>query len=341
RPLQWSIDAFARWYGQARRPHFGTVFAAARAGELEAVDGLKNLVASELQAPLVRATALELLARLDVEATAGLAAPLLVSDAAILRETAVRILPATPTGEDLQSLAPMMADPVKAVRMAAVSRLAGVDPAELPSYQQEHLASGLAEYRQAMRANLDFASSALNLSNLDGRGGDMDGAERWLREALRVDDRFVPARANLAILCSGQGRDDEALQILREGVRLGPDEPDLWRMLGLLLASSQEPADAVAPLERSLELAPRDARTHYNLGLLQQQLGKADAAEKHLAAALAIWPESPDFIYALADHYLKRGMYDEVLPLADRLTELLPEQPIGAQLRAMAERGGQ
>ena len=32
KPLQWSVDAYTRWYGTARKPHYGTVLAAARAG---------------------------------------------------------------------------------------------------------------------------------------------------------------------------------------------------------------------------------------------------------------------------------------------------------------------
>ena len=32
KPLQWSIDAFTTWYGRARKPQFGTILAAARAG---------------------------------------------------------------------------------------------------------------------------------------------------------------------------------------------------------------------------------------------------------------------------------------------------------------------
>jgi tetratricopeptide (TPR) repeat protein len=237
-------------------------------------------------------------------------------------------------------LAPLLADPVKAIRMAAGSRLASVDSELLEEYQRQDLENSLLEYRETMEAGLDFASSALNLGALAARQGDSAEAERYLRIALRVDDRFTPARANLAILLAGQGRDAESEQLLREGTRLTPDDAEPWRMLGLLLASSSEPLEAVAPLETALELDPGDTRTHYNLGLLLQELDRATEAELHLRAALELEPRSPDFLYALADHYLKRGRYDQVLPLADRLTEVLPDQPVGAQLRAIAERAG-
>jgi tetratricopeptide (TPR) repeat protein len=85
-------------------------------------------------------------------------------------------------------------------------------------------------------------------------------------------------------------------------------------------------------------LEPRDARTHYNLGLLHQQEGELDESERELKRALELQPHSPDFLYALADHYLRRAMYDEVPALADRLEKVLPDQPYAEQLRQRAAR---
>jgi len=340
RPLQWSVDAYTKWYGEARRPHFATTFAAARTGDRSALIDLSRIVESPLQPALVRATALEMLSVGGAESTAQLCASLLLDEEPILRQAAVTHLrPANPE-EEVQLLAPLLADPVKAIRLAASSRLASVDTELLEEYQRQDLESGLREYRRTMESSLDFASSALNLGALAARQGDPAEAERYLRIALQVDDRFMPARANLAILLAGQGRDDEAEQLLRKGVQLAPDDAEPWRMIGLLLASSSDPSRAIVPMETALQLDPRDARTHYNLGLLLQQLGRPDEAEAHLRAALELEPDSPDCLYALADHYLKRGLYDRVLPLADRLSQLLPDQAIGPQLRAIAERGG-
>jgi Flp pilus assembly protein TadD len=336
RPLQWSLDAWNRWYGEARRPHFGTVFAAARQGDTA---GLADLVRSPLQPALVRATALDLLAFNGGEEVGTLCADLLLAEESILRQTAVTNLPLREPETFARRVAPLLADPVKAVRLAASSRLAGVDPALLAEYQLADLETGLAEYRTTMLANLDFAPAAMNLGALAGRLGDTTEAERYLTQALTVDDRFTPARANLAIVLASAGRDSAAVRLLEEGVALTPDESELWRMLGLMYAGPPVPARGVAPLRRAIELNRRDARARYNLGLLLDQLGDPEGAEAQLAAALDLVPRSPDFLYALAEHYLRRGMFDAVLPLADRLTEVLPDQPVGAQLRQAAERG--
>ncbi|MBE0594825.1 MAG: hypothetical protein IH616_20765, partial [Gemmatimonadales bacterium] len=61
RPLSWSLQAYRRWYGEARRPHYGTVLAAGRAGRPEARDELVTLAGNTLSPAIVRATALTLL----------------------------------------------------------------------------------------------------------------------------------------------------------------------------------------------------------------------------------------------------------------------------------------
>ena len=166
KPLQWSLDAYRRWYGQARRPHFGTTFAAARAGRSEAVPELVRLAENELQPAIVRATALEELARFPGAGHDALRAAL-QSDVALLRHTAVmRTTVATPE-ELVEVLAPLLSDPVRGVRMAAVAQLAVVPRDLLRPYQREAFDLALTEFRTSVAYSLDFAHSGLNLGNLE------------------------------------------------------------------------------------------------------------------------------------------------------------------------------
>lgn len=339
-PLEWVVQAFTRWYGEAQPEHFGTAFAAARHGDRSADADLARIAQSPQEAPLVRATALELLSFSGSARFMQVCTPLLSDPEPVIRQSAVSVLQPGSARQAVVLLAPLLADRVRAVRMAASSRLAGVDRANLTAAQRERLAETTVEYRTSMESNLDFASSAMNLATLALRENQPADGERFLRRALEIDDRFTPARTNLAVLLSTQGRDAEAGELLEEGTHLAPDDAENWRMLGLALAASADPERGVEPLEAAVRLVPDDARTRYNLGLLLQQLGRLPEAETQLRAALEIEPRSADYLYALADHYLKRGRYDAVLPLADRLTEALPDQPVGAQLRALAESAG-
>ena len=69
-----------------------------------------------------------------------------------------------------------------------------------------------------------------------------------------------------------------------------------------------------------------------------QALGQPAEAERALRFAVELEPGNPDFLFALGDHYLKRGMGREARAVAERLIAEYPDQPVGHQLRAAAER---
>jgi tetratricopeptide (TPR) repeat protein len=338
RPLQWSVDAYRRWYGQARRPHYGTAFAAARSGEPGATAELVRLAGHPLQPAIVRATALELLAAYPgAEAAAAVRAGVAADDP-LIRHTAVTHLAIADPAERAALLAPLLSDPVKAVRLAALSSLASVPRELLKSYQQEAFDRALEEYRTAMAYSLDFASSGLNLGNLELNLGRLAEAERFYRLALAIDELFFPARMNLAVLLAGQGRNDEAERELRAVLAAYPDNADAAYSLGLLLVEMGRPDEGLEWLERAAAAQPSHARAHYNLGLLLQQLGRLDEARAELERALAIEPGNPDLLVALADHLIRRGFAGQAQPLVERLLALDPGNEIGRQMLAVISR---
>jgi tetratricopeptide (TPR) repeat protein len=339
KPLQWSIDAYTRWYGAARRPHFGTTFALARSGESSAWPELARLSGDTLQPPMVRATALDLLARGAGAESSGPLQSALQSDEPLLRRTAMANVPITSPAE-LEAVLPLLSDPVRAVRMAAVSRVAGAPTELLEPYQREALERGIEEYRRSMAHSLDFAASGVNLGNLEASLGNAARAEKHYRGALAVDDLFYPAKINLAVLLSGQGRNDEAAALLREVLASYPDNAEAAYSLGLLLAETGEIDEALVRLERASELLPRDPRVHYNLGLLLQQQGRLEEAGRNLRRALELEPAGLDYLHAWADHLLRTGRRTEARDVADRIVELHPEATVGHQLRRKLQ-GGQ
>ena len=54
--VEWSVQYYEQWYGKARKPHYGKVFAAARAGSTTVAPELARLADSGLQSSMVRAT---------------------------------------------------------------------------------------------------------------------------------------------------------------------------------------------------------------------------------------------------------------------------------------------
>jgi predicted CXXCH cytochrome family protein len=338
KPVEWSADAYRKWYGEARRPHYGTTLAAGRAQAPGARADLIRLAQDRLYPAIVRATALSLLTAYPGEETVSSLEQALADEEALLRYTAIHSL-VTPDPEELVRLvAPLLFDPVNVVRAQAAVQLSAVPVELLKPYQREAYEVALAEYREAMEYSLDFSFAGLNLGNIYANLDQPDRAEAYYRSAIEIDDLFFPAKQNLAMLLNQRGRNQEAEVLLREILEAYPERHDVAYSLGLLLVEMNRQSDAIEFLERASDGMPRRSRVHYNLGLLLQQLGRDAEAEAALGRALAVEPDNLDYLYALADHYVKRQRFDDALPLAERMITTHPGNRIGSDLKALIER---
>jgi predicted CXXCH cytochrome family protein len=336
KPHQWIGDAYDKWYGTARKPHYGTVLAAGRKDDPEVEDDLVRLADDALSPALVRATALSLLASYSGPDVAAALRRALLDEEPLIRRTAVaagaRASIADPA-EKLARLAPLLGDPFRAVRLEAAAQLAGTPPGQLRPYQQEALATAVADYVAAMEHSLDFSFAGHNLGLLHERMGDAAKAEQAYRRAIAVDDLWPPPKVNLALLVARQGRNDEAELLLREALAVRPDLPEAAYSLGLLLAETGRMDEAAGLLARAAANLPGNARASYNAGLALAQVGRDAEAEAMLRRAVAIDPAGYDLLLALADYLLRRGRSEEARALADRMVALDPARPEAEQLR--------
>lgn len=338
KPLSWSITAYDKWYGTARKPHYGTVLAAGRRGDPAAKAGLLRLVGDTLSPTLVRATALSLLGLYQgTDVTAAFRRALL-DEEPLMRRTAVAEAPIADETERVSRLAPLLADPFRAVRLEAASALAGTSPALLKPYQQEALATATADYVRAMEYSLDFSFAGHNLGLLYERESDPARAEESYRRAIAVDDLWPPPKVNLALLLSRQGRNAEAETLLRDVLAADPDLPEAAYSLGLLLAEKGAMDEAATLLARAAAGMPANARVVYNAGLALSRVGRDAEAEKLLRRSVELEPGSYDFVFALADFLLRRGKLAEVAPLADRMAAIDPTRPEAGQIKGLLGR---
>jgi tetratricopeptide (TPR) repeat protein len=337
RPLQWSVDAFRQWYGEAQKPHYGTILAAGRDGQPEALPDLVRLAGDNLYPAIVRATALSLLAGYPGQVSVDAFNRALADEEALVRHTAVRDLNATDPAVFVELVAPLLFDPVNAVRIRAAAQLAGVPRGGLQPYQVEALDTTLAEYRETMEYSLDFAFANQNLGNLYQALGDPERAMRYYESAIEIDDLFFPAKVNLALLYNSMGRNPAAAALLREVLAVDPEQYSVAYNLGLLLAEMGQHAEGVEYLQRASDGLPRQARMHYNLGLTLQFLGRVQPAEAALRKALDVELDNLDFLYALADHYIKRGDPQLALPLAEEMIAKHPQNRMGHDIKAYIE----
>ena len=335
---QWSVDAITKWYGPGRRPHYGTFIEAGRKGLPEAKKDLIRLAGDPLYPVIVRATALHLLTAYPGEDAVQAFELALMDEEALIRRTAVQSIYLSGQRRQTELIAPLLYDPVAAVRMEAVSTLAGDPSKGLSSDQRKVFQNDLQEYIQSMEYSGDFAFGRYNLGNLYAALNEPQEAIRNYHAALKIDDLFYPAKVNLAMLYNSRGENDKAERLLRDVVAKHPELYDIAYSLGLLLTEMGKPEEALRFLERAAKGLPDRSRLQYNLGLLLQRLKRDSEAESALQKALVLEPANMDYLYALTDFYLKRNRLAEAKKVAEKMVAAHPDQRIGRELLDLIER---
>ncbi len=339
RTAEWAAAAVVKWYGPTR-PKGAEWALAVAAGRAGARDGAPALVAvagdRELPA-IVRANALALLRGYGPWGAAAMTEALRDTDPAV-RVAAVGGLEVTPPADRVAVAAALLQDPVRAVRLETARILAGVPADRLDASQRKAFDAAAAEFVEAQMSAADMPGSHLNLAVFYASQGKRDLAEAEYLTALRMDPYFGPARANLVTLYNSMSRNADAERVLREGIKRTPNEGELYYSLGLLLAEEKRLADAADALGKAARLMPQRARVRYNLALALDRLSRDKEAEAALLQAFQIDPRDPDIVYATAAFYVQRKQWKRALSFAERLAEIVPNEPGPGRLVASIRR---
>jgi tetratricopeptide (TPR) repeat protein len=293
---------------------------------------LIRLAGDPLYPVIVRATALSLLAAFPGKDTTEAFQLALMDDEALIRRTAIDSLNLNDDRALADVIGPLLYDPVKAVRIEAAQKLAGEPTKLLTPEQRQVFESALGEFEESMTYSADFAFGRYNLGNLYAALNRPEDAIRNYEAAIKIDDLFYPAKVNLAMLYNQRGENERAEVLLREVVGAHPELYDAAYSLGLLLAEMKQYGDAAEFLQEAAKGLPERPRIQYNLGLVLQHLRRYGEAEAALQAALALAPDNMDYLYALADHYIKRGQLEKAEHIARQMVAKHPDRPMGHQL---------
>jgi tetratricopeptide (TPR) repeat protein len=335
---QWANNYITNWYGPGRRAHYGTIIAEGRNRAQHVHQDLLKLAADPLYPVIVRSTVLSLLADYPGRETSRAYASALMDDEALIRRTAVGNIHVADSQRQTARLASMLYDPVKAVRTEAARRMTEIADARLNAAQKKTFHSDLKEYKESMRYSADFAFGRYNLANLYVALNQPDKAVESFRAALKIDNLFYPAKVNLAMLYNRMGKKSAAETLLREVAMAHPEIYDVQYSLGLLLAEEKKHGRAVYYLKRAAKGLPQSARIHYNLGLLLQQLKQDADAQASLLKALELEPDNLDYLYVLADFYLKRKKWQQARSIAKEMVARYPTQGIGHDILSFIEK---
>jgi tetratricopeptide (TPR) repeat protein len=335
---QWADDYITKWYGPGRRAQYGTIIEAGRKQLPEAQKDLIKLAADPLYPVIVRSTALSLLAAYPAEETSEAFELALMDDEALIRRTAVDHLRVADHTRQTTLLSSMLYDPVKAVHMEAARRMTEILDPPLDGNQKKVFQISLDEYQKSMEYSADFAFGRYNLANLYAALKQPQKAVENYRAAIKIDNLFYPAKVNLAMLYNQMGQNNEALTLLREVATTHPEVYEAQYSLGLLLAEEKKYAEAAKYLDLAAGGMPGRARIHYNLGLLRQHLKQDSDAEASLLKAQELAPDNLDYLYALADFYLKRRKLNKARSIAEEMVARHPNQRIGHDMLNLIEK---
>jgi Flp pilus assembly protein TadD len=119
---------------------------------------------------------------------------------------------------------------------------------------------------------------------------------------------------------------DKALQKYEEATKKRPNDAGLWTIYGLLNEQLGKTDAARAAYEKALELQPNSGTAANNLAWIYAQEGKdMDRALDLARRAKIALPEAPMVSDTLAWIYYKRQLYDSALPLMQEAVKLAPE----------------
>jgi Tfp pilus assembly protein PilF len=301
RDARWAAARVEAWFGHEPSGYqrFGPAFSLAHSGTRDRQSELRTIANDVTQPAIARATAF---AQIDTFSNAtgiDTLARGLHDPNGVVRLGALQSLRGAPPEVRVHLAVPQLSDPLRAVRMEAVSVLAPVPAEQLDTGARVAFERAAREYVDTQQYNADSAEGRVNLGTYFGSHGDPLRGEQELKAAIRLNPFFIPSYVNLADLYRAFGRDADGERTLREGLAAEPASGVLHYALGLALVRLKRIDDAVHELERASALDAGNARFAYAYAVALQSVGKIAAAKATLAKALAAHPDDADVRAAL------------------------------------------
>ena len=331
---QWAMDSVNKWYGHTPDSfqRFAETLDAGSAAAPGALQSLERLVADGEQPAIARATALSMLAGYASAPSDAAVHEGVADESALVRRAAAHALSNSEPSVSAGVLAPLLGDPVRAVRIEAAEVLAGLPVNNLPADVAAALGHATEEYINAQELNADRPEAHLNLGLLYARQNHLDKAETELKIALSLEPSFAPASVNLADIYRAQNRNDKGERVLKDALSRSPSDASLEHALGLLMVRQKRGAQALDLLGAAARGDPGNARYVYVYAVALNGAGHTAAAIELLESSIKTHPYDVDSLIALVSFLEQSDDRAKALTYAERLEQLEPDNP---QVREM------
>lgn len=176
---------------------------------------------------------------------------------------------------------------------------------------------------QIQPANVQAMEMQLGLDVMESR---RDLAEQHLEQLLKVDPRNAYANFILGSIQYARGEIELAETSYRVSISTKP-MADALNDLAWILQRKGNLTEALALIEQSLAMGEDSAPAWDTKGVILTNLGRLDEAKAALERALVLRPGAASLVLHMAQLYLRMGMRDEALRLADPLLARPAELP--------------
>jgi len=336
-PAKKISDQFRQWYASELPPkanassnpipRYDDTLWKARGGKPGASRALHLLLASPELPAIRRATLLAELPSYPSQRSLELAALALKDADPQVRTAAINVfLPLANDAQQAMVLAPLLSDPIRAVRIAAAWQLAQLPP-QARSDLDAALEKGLGEYEEVQNDLSERAEANVNLAMLYQRTNRPEKVEPALRAALARNPAFLPATVTLVQWLEANGRQDEARQLLEEALRQNPASGLLHHVNGLALIRQGQRPQALKELREAVRLAPEDDELRYVLAIALHDSGDADGACHELETLLQKHPANRAARLVLIDYLRESGQFQKVQQFTAELEQQNPDDP--------------
>ena len=326
----WAATQLAAWHGSPRGgPHPALAIHAGREGSRGADQALARLALDRGQPAILRATALSLLPSPPTRAVGEAVGGALLDPEPLVRAAALRALEALPPQNRLHA-ARLLDDDVRLVRIEAARALAPVPLESLPAPARPAFARAWAELLASEQVAAERPEAHVNIAALLAQRGDAVGAEAAYRAALARDPGFLPALVNQAAFEESRSRPEAAEALLRRAVAAHPTDAEPLYALALLQVRRGRVGEAADTLAATARLAPDQPRYAYMHALALHRLGREDEA----LGVLARNPQHRESLIAAATFERDRGRLAQAERHARAALALDPQDREAATLLA-------
>ncbi len=192
-------------------------------------------------------------------------------------------------------------------------------------YDQKKYADAIEEYKLALRENPNNLFAKFNLAVTYQDIKEDEPALHLYREILEKTEDSN-SRINISAILYNNGDKAGAFQELEEAVNRNPDNPNPLSVWGDYLQQENQLDSALSKYQMAVKLDPNHAPSWRRIGAIHTIKKEYDFAFEAYYKAVALDPEEPAYLEALAGEYERRGALLDAINLLEQASVHAPDR---------------